>query len=92
LTRRVTILRNVAAELVAPGVHVNAVGTKFMGFPEFLRANRAEDAEGRARVESQVPMGRLGGLDELAHLSLLFLDGTSRFVTGQFVAFDGGWT
>ena len=36
-------------------------------------------------------MGRLGGLDELAHFSLPFVDGTSRFATGQFVAFAGGW-
>ena len=36
-------------------------------------------------------MGRLGTLDELAHLALPFVDGTSRFTTGQFVAFAGGW-
>jgi 3-oxoacyl-[acyl-carrier protein] reductase len=36
-------------------------------------------------------MGRLGGLDELAHFSMPFVDGTSRFTTGQFVAFAGGW-
>ena len=85
------LVRNVAAEVAATGVQVNAIGTNFMDFPEFLRANRAEDAEGRARVEAQVPMGRLGTLDELAHFSLPFVDGTSRFVTGQFVAFAGGW-
>ena len=85
------LVRNVAAEVAAKGVQVNAVGTNFMDFPEFLRANRAEDAEGRARVEAQVPMGRLGTLDELAHFSMAFLDGTSRFTTGQFVAFAGGW-
>ena len=85
------LVRNVAAEVAAKGVQVNAIGTNFMDFPEFLRANRAEDDEGRARVEAQVPMGRLGGLDELAHFSLPFVDGTSRFVTGQFVAFAGGW-
>jgi len=85
------LVRNVAAEVVGHGVQVNAVGTNFMDFPEFLKANRAEDAEGRARVEAQVPMGRLGGLDELAHFSLPFVDGTSRFATGQFVAFAGGW-
>jgi 3-oxoacyl-[acyl-carrier protein] reductase len=85
------LVRNVAAEVVAKNVQVNAIGTNFMDFPEFLRANRAEDAEGRARVEAQVPMGRLGTLDELAHFSLAFLDGTSRFVTGQFVPFAGGW-
>ena len=85
------LVRNVAAEVVGHGVQVNAIGTNFMDFPEFLRANRAEDPEGRARVEAMVPMGRLGGLDELAHFSMPYVDGTSRFATGQFVAFAGGW-
>lgn len=86
------LVRNVATEVARSGVQVNAIGTNFMDFPAFLQANRAEDAEGRARVEAQVPMGRLGGLDELAHLAAAFVDGTSRFMTGQFVAFDGGWS
>ncbi len=85
------LVRNVAAEVASKGVQVNAIGTNFMDFPDFLKANRAEDADGRARVEAQVPMGRLGGLDELAHFSMPFVDGTSRFTTGQFVAFAGGW-
>ena len=85
------LVRNVAAEVVDKGVQVNAIGTNFMDFPEFLKATRAEEPEGRARVEAMVPMGRLGTLDELAHVSMPFVDGTSRFTTGQFVAFAGGW-
>jgi 3-oxoacyl-[acyl-carrier protein] reductase len=85
------LVRNVAAEVAGRGVQVNAIGTNFMDFPEFLRANRAEDPEGRARVEAQVPMGRLGTMEELAAFSMPFVDGTSRFTTGQFVAFAGGW-
>jgi NAD(P)-dependent dehydrogenase (short-subunit alcohol dehydrogenase family) len=85
------LVRNVAAEVAGQGVQVNAIGTNFMDFPGFLKANRAEDAEGRARVEARVPMGRLGGLDELAHFACPFVDGTSRFTTGQFVAYAGGW-
>jgi 3-oxoacyl-[acyl-carrier protein] reductase len=85
------LVRNVAGEVAATGVQVNAVGTNFMDFPEFLEANRATDAEGRARVEAQVPMKRLGGLDEFASFCMPFLDGTSRFTTGQFVAYAGGW-
>lgn len=85
------LVRNVADEVARHGVQVNAVGTNFMDFPGFLKASRAEDPEGRARVEAQVPMGRLGGLDELAHFAAPFVDGTSRFATGQFVAFAGGW-
>lgn len=85
------LVRNVAGEVAATGVQVNAVGTNFMDFPEFLQASRATDAEGRARVEAQVPMKRLGGLDEFASFCMPFLDGTSRFTTGQFVAYAGGW-
>lgn len=86
------LVRNVAAEVARHQVQINAIGTNFIDFPGFLRASRAEDPDGRARVEAQVPMGRLGGLDELAHLAGAFLDGRSRFATGQFVAFDGGWS
>ncbi len=86
------LVRNVAGEVAAEGVQVNAVGTNFMDFPEFLRANRiGDDPEARARVESMVPMKRLGTMDEFAHCCASFLDGTSRFTTGQFLAYAGGW-
>jgi 3-oxoacyl-[acyl-carrier protein] reductase len=85
------LVKNVADEVVKKDVQVNVIGTNFMDFPEFLAANRAEDPEGRARVEAQVPMGRLGTLEELAHFSMPYVDGTSRFATGQVVAFAGGW-
>ena len=86
------LARNVAAEVARNGVQVNVIGTNFMDFPGFLKANGVETPEDRERVEAQVPMRRLGGLDELAAMSAAFLDGTSRFATGQFVTFDGGWT
>lgn len=85
------LVRNVAAEVVGKNVQVNAIGTNFMDFPAFLTANRADDAEGRARVEAMVPMGRLGTMEELAHMALPFVDGTSRFTTGQFLGYAGGW-
>ena len=86
-----TLARNVAAEVARKGVQVNVVGTNFMDFPEFLRASGVTDAESRAKVEAQVPMGRLGTLEEFAAFSMAFIDGTSRFTTGQFVAYAGGW-
>lgn len=85
------LVRNVAEEVAGRNVQVNAIGSNFMDFPAFLRANRAEEPEGRARVEALVPMRRLGTMDELAHMALPFVDGTSRFTTGQFVGFAGGW-
>jgi NAD(P)-dependent dehydrogenase (short-subunit alcohol dehydrogenase family) len=87
----VMLVKNVSDEVAASNVQVNSVGTNFMDFPGFLRANRAEEPEGRARVEAMVPMGRLGTMDEFAHFCAVFLDGTSRFTTGQFVPYAGGW-
>jgi NAD(P)-dependent dehydrogenase (short-subunit alcohol dehydrogenase family) len=85
------LARNVADEVARNGVQVNAVGTNFMDFPEFLRASGAEDPEVRAKIESMVPLGRLGTMDEFASFCMPFVDGSSRFTTGQFVAYAGGW-
>lgn len=85
------LTRNVADEVAATGVQVNAVGTNFMDFPEFLAASGATDPEVRAKVEAQVPMKRLGTMEEFASFCMAFLDGTSGFTTGQFVAYAGGW-
>jgi 3-oxoacyl-[acyl-carrier protein] reductase len=83
--------KNVAAEVARHGVQVNVVGTNFMDFPAFRAATGADDPAVRARIEAQVPLGRLGTMDEFAAFCGPFIDGTSRFTTGQFVAYAGGW-
>ncbi|MEM9562682.1 MAG: SDR family oxidoreductase [Actinomycetota bacterium] len=86
------LVRNVAAEVASSGVQVNAVGTNFMDFPGFLAASGASDPDVRARIEGNVPMGRLGSMEEFAAFCAVFLDGSSRFQTGQTVGYDGGWS
>ena len=85
------LARNVADEVARYGVQVNAVGTNFMDFPEFLAASGATDPGVRAKIESQVPLRRLGTMEEFAAFWMPYLDGSSRFTTGQFVAYAGGW-
>jgi 3-oxoacyl-[acyl-carrier protein] reductase len=85
------LVKNVAAEVARHGVQVNAVGTNFMDFPEFRRAAGADDPEVRSRIEAAVPLRRLGTVDECAAFCMAFLDGSSGFTTGQFVAYAGGW-
>ena len=85
------LVKNVAAEVARHGVQVNAVGTNFMDFPEFRRAAGADDPQVRARIEASVPLRRMGTVDECAAFCMAFLDGSSGFTTGQFVAYAGGW-
>jgi 3-oxoacyl-[acyl-carrier protein] reductase len=84
------LVKNVAEEVAPHGVQVNAVGTNNMDFPAFLKASGATDPAVRAKIESRVPLRRLGTLDECAAFCMAFLDGSSRFATGQFVAYAGG--
>ena len=86
------LVRNVAAEVARHGVQVNALGTNFMDFPEFLRASGGTDPAVRAKLEEQVPLGRLGTVEECAAMCTSLLDGSCGFVTGQFIAHDGGWS
>ncbi len=86
------LVRNLAAELAGSGVQVNAVGTNFMDFPMFRAAMGLDDPERMAKLAKNVPMGRLGTMEEFAAFCLGFLDGTARFHTGQVVGFDGGWS
>jgi 3-oxoacyl-[acyl-carrier protein] reductase len=85
------LAKNVADEIAATGVQVNACGTNFMDFPEFRKAAGADDPERRKFIEAQVPMGRLGTMEEFASFCMAFLDGSSQFTTGQYVAYAGGW-
>ena len=85
------MLQSAALEVASSGVQLNVVGTNFMDFPEFLRGNRVETPEDRARIEALVPMKRLGTMTEFASFCGTFLDGSSRFATGQFFPYAGGW-
>lgn len=86
------LAKNAAGEMAKHNVQVNAVGTNFMDFPEFRRATGADDPDVRKKIEAQVPLARLGTLDEFAHFCLPYLDGRSTFATGQYVSFSGGWS
>ncbi len=86
------LVKNVAAEVASQGVQVNAVGTNFMDFPGFRAATGADNPKIMAKIEKNVPMGRLGTMEEFAQFCRVFIDGTAKFQTGQVVGFDGGWT
>jgi 3-oxoacyl-[acyl-carrier protein] reductase len=86
------LVRAVGLEVAPLGVCVNAIGTNYMDFPGFVHAVGADDPERRKQVERQVPLRRLGTMDELAAFTAVLLDGRSRFQAGQFFSFSGGWS
>jgi NAD(P)-dependent dehydrogenase (short-subunit alcohol dehydrogenase family) len=87
------LVRAVGQEHARNGLCINAIGTNFMDFPGFLRASGADsDPERLSKIEAQVPARRLGGMGELAEFSAVLLEGKTRFQTGQFFSYSGGWS
>ena len=94
----VGLMQCMAAELAPRGILVNAVCPGQMD-TEMLRGlfrDRAarrgvDEARLLADFEARIPVGRLGGIDELAGTYVWLASDLGRYVTGQAVTVDGGW-
>jgi len=73
-------------ELGPKGIRVNAVAP---GFFE-TRLTTAVLDRARSRIESLIPLARVGAPDELKGIALFLASAASSYVTGQIIAVDGG--
>ncbi|MGI5413807.1 SDR family oxidoreductase [Streptomyces chartreusis] len=81
-----------ARELAPSGIQVNAVAPNYLYSEMYYPRSRfVEDPAGRRSIEERVPVGRLGTPQEFGALVEFFASGSSQFVTGQVIAFTGGW-
>lgn len=86
------MVKAAALDVADKGICINALGTNFLDYPGFIKANGAGDPEVRKRVEKRTPMHRLGRVEEVAHFAASLLDGGNCFQTGQFFSLSGGWS
>jgi NAD(P)-dependent dehydrogenase (short-subunit alcohol dehydrogenase family) len=86
----VNLTRALACEWARRGVRVNAIAPGW--FPtEMTQEEMFDDEAGLRFIETNTPMGRAGGLDELDGALLYLAGDASTYVTGQVLAVDGGW-
>lgn len=81
--------RNLAAELGPDGIRVNMLAG---GLIMTTRASEPTTEDVQGLVQSITPLRRLGAPDDIAQTVVAFASDLTRFVTGQFVAIDGGLT
>jgi 2-hydroxycyclohexanecarboxyl-CoA dehydrogenase len=85
----VAFTRSLAVEVGGLGVRVNAIAPDLADTPQ-TPAERMLGGRDPALIESWVPLGRFGHVDDYAEVALFLASDQSRFVTGQTIAVDGG--
>lgn len=83
------LMRNVALELAAYNVTVNAIAPGF--FVTNIGGGHAHDPDLQAMVAKAVPMHRVGFPDDMKGLALFLASPASSYITGQEIIIDGGW-
>ncbi len=80
-----------ALELAPAGIRVNAVCPGQIDTAMFHDVSRQRNVTTEQLV-GRVPMGRLGSVEEIADAFVWLASPMSRYVSGQTVIVDGGWT
>jgi len=83
------LMRNVALELAAYNITVNAIAPGF--FVTNIGGGHAHNTALQAAVSKSVPMHRVGWPRDMAGLTLFLASQASGYLTGQQIVIDGGW-
>ena len=78
-----------AAEWAKYNITVNGV-CPILTLTKMMEPIKAKDPAHFAKIESRVPMGRIGLPEDTVGMSVFFASEASSFVTGQFLYPDGG--
>jgi len=84
------LMRNVALELAAHQITVNAIAPGFI--VTNIGGGHAKQAHTQSAMGKVIPMHRVGLPDDLKGLALFLASPASAYVTGQQISVDGGWT
>lgn len=84
--------QSVAAYYAPKNIRFNVVAPALVDTPMAARATADEEILRFIRTKQPLDGGRVGKPTDLDDLAVYFLSDLSRFVTGQVVAVDGGWS
>ena len=84
-----TLIQGAAMTAAPKGVCINAFGTNFLNYPDAVNSYGGPDK--MAAVASNIPVGRFGEPEEMAHMAMPLLDGYNMFTTGQSIMVAGGY-
>jgi NAD(P)-dependent dehydrogenase (short-subunit alcohol dehydrogenase family) len=84
------LAKSIAVDYAALGIRSNAVCPGFVQTP--MTQWRLDVPELKARVEGNIPMGRVAQPEEIADAISVLASGRMAYMTGHALLVDGGWT
>ena len=84
------LTKAMAVELAPAGIRVNSVAPTFIETP--MTRPMLEDAAFRESVNASIPLGRVGQPEDVVGAVLFLASDAARFITGDSLKVDGGWT
>ncbi|MGH3813278.1 MAG: SDR family NAD(P)-dependent oxidoreductase [Pseudonocardiaceae bacterium] len=84
-----SLTRTAAREAIAEGVRINAISPGPSDTPMSMQPGETE-ADRAERMKHQLPIGRVGSLDEIVAAVLFLASEESGFVVGHDLVIDGG--
>jgi gluconate 5-dehydrogenase len=85
-----SLTRQWATEWARHGINVNAIRPTFVDTPQV--ASLLGDPAFKAGIVSRIPLGRVGGTDDITGPVVFLASPAAAFVTGQVLGIDGGLT
>ena len=82
----IALTKTVAKELATRNVRANAIA------PGFIQTDMTAKLPDNVKSEmlKQIPMGKLGTVNDVANLALFLVSDDSAYITGQVITVDGG--
>ena len=80
------LTKSLAKEVASRKITVNALALGLIETDIVSEMN----AEYREKILSQIPLGRLGNVDEVAKVACFMLSDAAHYITGQVIQADGG--
>lgn len=88
----VGLSRSAAAYYAAHSIRINVIAPALVATPMSKRAQENADILDFIRTKQPLDGGRIGIPEDLDAAAVFFMSPASRFVTGQVLAVDGGWS